>query len=382
MEQKFDIIAKTFFGLEDVLAKEVEELGGENIEKQNRAVKFNGDKAMLYRSNYYLRTALKILKPIYIFKAKTEDELYKKVYDFNWEEYMNLKTRFAFDAVVFSEHFKHSRYAALKAKDAIVDSFRDKYDKRPYVDPENPQLLLNLHISEDNVTISLDSSGESLHKRGYRLYQDVAPINEVLAAGMIKLSDWKGDSNFIDPMCGSGTILIEAAMIAHNIAPGVFRKEFGFENWLDYDPDLFDDIADEQDEKSFDYSIIGSDLSAKAIRIANENVKNAGLTKKIELYNQPIEKILPPENGGLVITNPPYGERIQPRELLPLYKAMGDSFKNNFQNYDVWVISSSIPALKNIGLQTSRKIKLINGKLECKYQKYEIYEGSKKAKYN
>ena len=288
-------IAKTLKGLEEVLATELIALGADNVEIQRRAVAFTGDKMLLYKANLHLRTALRILMPIYTFKAKTPDEIYEAVKKFDWEQYMDLKTGFAVDATVFSEEITHSKYATYRVKDGIADWFREKYDKRPSVKLNNPDLQFNVHISHDTCTISLDSSGESLHKRGYRVGQTEAPISEVLAAGMLLLAGWDGQCNFIDPFCGSGTFLIEAALIALNIPPGLYRSSFGFEKWKDFDKDLFDVLyQDESGERAFEYKIFGYDISRRAIRIAEENIKSAGLSKYIQLSVQHIDQLEAP----------------------------------------------------------------------------------------
>ena len=256
MTQQFEIIAKTFMGLEPVLAKELTQLGANDVEIGRRMVSFKGDKELLYRANFQLHTAIRILKPIKHFKALSADDVYEGVKDIDWSEYIGKDKTFAVDAVVFSEEFRHSKFVAYKVKDAIVDQFREKTGQRPNISVANPDIRLNIHIAEDKCTLSLDSSGESLHRRGYRQESVEAPLNEVLAAGMILMTGWQGDTDFIDPMCGSGTILIEAALIAHNMAPGIFRKEFAFEKWADFDADLFDKIYnDDSHEREFHHHI-------------------------------------------------------------------------------------------------------------------------------
>jgi len=378
----FLMVAKTFKGLEEVLAKELEELGAIKVQIKNRMVEFVGDKVLMYKANFHLRTALRVLKPIAEFKVKDEHELYKAVQTIEWDEIFSLKQTFAIDSVVNSEAFSHSKYVALKVKDAIVDQFRDKYDKRPFVETEDSDIRLHVHISHDDCTILLDSSGDSLHKRGYRTKATKAPLNEVLAAGMILISGWDKKSTFIDPMCGSGTILIEAAMMANGIPPGIYREKFGFENWKDFDADLFEDIQEEELEtEAAEVNVLGSDVSEIAIRIAKQNIANASLTKKINLLIKPIEGYNPPKaENGVVVTNPPYGERIKKNEINSFYKVLGDNFKQSFQGYSIWLISSNYDALKNVGLHPTQKMTLFNGPLECKFQEYQIYEGSKKEK--
>jgi len=384
MNEKFQMVAKTLQGLENVLAEELHEIGAENIELGCRSVTFFGNKETLYKSNFWLRTALRILKPIHVFNARTIDEFYGNARKFDWTSVMDISQKFAVESVVNSELFPHSRYIALKLKDAIADHFRDRFGKRPFVDPKKPHIQFHVHVNNDICTVSLDSSGESLHRRGYRVAQDVAPINEVLAAGLIKLSGWDGDSVFIDPMCGSGTILIEAALIAYSIAPGIFRQHFGFENWLDFDGQLLQSIYnDDSRERNFEYSILGRDISRRALASAMENVKESGLQKKIDLAVASIFDYNPPRvDRGMVITNPPYGERLKKDQIENFYKQLSDVFKQKYQGYDVWLISSNHDALKSFGLRPSKKITLFNGALECKYQRFSMYKGSLKLKQN
>ena len=376
------LLAKTLFGLEQVLADELKAIGAEDIEILKRAVSFTGDKEIMYRSNYCCRTALRILKPIAKFSVNSADELYNNVKRINWPQYLDLNGTFAIDETVGSSVFSHTKFVALKAKDAIADRFRMKFGKRPSVDVRNPDLRINIHIYKEDCTVSIDSSGDPLYKRGYRILTDKAPINEILAAGMILLSGWEKDCNFIDPMCGSGTILIEAAMYANNIPPGVFRS-FGFEKWNDFDKKLWEKIVEDESSKQcdFNFEIVGSDRSYKAVEIARQNLKEANLQNHITLFHNSIEKQSPPKAKGIMITNPPYGERMEVNDQIELYKKIGDSLKKNYAGYSAWLISSDFNALKNIGLRPSRKIALFNGQLECKYLRFDIYEGSKKQKY-
>lgn len=383
MEQKYQYIAKTLHGLEPLLANELKLIGAEDVVIQRRMVSFRGTTETLYRANFQVRTSTRILKPIYEFKARNEEELYGLAKKFDWTTVMDLSHKFAVDATVNSEVFTHSHYVALKLKDSIADHFRDRFGKRPFVDPKKPHIQFHIHITEQDCTILLDSSGDSLHKRGYRLQQDVAPINEVLAAGLIMLSGWDGTTPFIDPMCGSGTILIEAALIARGIAPGIFRKSFGFENWLDFEPETFQKVFnDESFERDISPQIFGGDISGRAIDISNSNFRNAGLQKFIEVKKQSIFDFFPPQGPGVVITNPPYGERIKKEQLGIFYKQVGDCFKQRYQNYNVWMISGNSEALKNFGLHPTKTTTLFNGPLECKYQCFSIYSGSKKRKFN
>ena len=380
MKEEFELVAKTFHGLEEVLAKELTELGASNIEIGNRMVAFTGDKALMYKANFCLRTAIRILKPIKHFQANTADEVYENVKAIAWEKYLDNTKSFAIDAVVFSNEFRHSKFVAYKVKDAIVDYFRDKTGERPSVRINNPDVLLNIHIAEDRCTLSLDSSGESLHRRGYRQEAVEAPLNEVLAAGMILMTGWKGECDLIDPMCGSGTIPIEAALIARNIAPGVFRKEFAFEKWVDFDQDLFDSIYnDESQEREFNHKIYGYDNNPKANEIAIHNVKAAGLSKEIVLKLQPFQQFEQPKEKSIIITNPPYGERISTEDLLGLYKMIGERLKHAFAGNDAWILSYRDECFDQIGLKPSIKVELYNGALECQFRKYQLFDGKYKA---
>ena len=380
MKQEFELVAKTFQGLEEVLAKELTELGASNIEIGNRMVAFTGDKEMLYKANFCLRTAIRILKPIKHFKAQTADEVYDNVKAIEWENYLDVNKSFAIDAVVFSNEFRHSKFVAYKVKDAIADYFRDKTGERPSVRINNPDVLLNIHVAEDKCTLSLDSSGESLHRRGYRQEAVEAPLNEVLAAGMILTTGWKGECDLIDPMCGSGTIPIEAALIARNIAPGVFRKEFAFEKWVDFDQELFDSIYnDDSNEREFTHKIYGYDNNPKANEIAVRNVKAAGLSKDIELKIQAFQQFEQPQEKSIIITNPPYGERISTDDLLGLYQMIGERLKHAFAGNDAWILSYRDECFDQIGLKPSIKVPLYNGALECQFRKYQLFDGKYKA---
>jgi putative N6-adenine-specific DNA methylase len=379
--EKYRLVAKTFQGLEDVLAEELRGIGAENIEVKKRAVVFDGDNAMIYRANYHIRTALNILKPIFDFTANNEEQLYKAIGKIDWSKYMSVDDTLSVSAVTFGTIFTHSKYVSLKVKDAIVDQFRRKSGVRPNVDVQSPDLKIHLHISQNKATLLLDSSGDALFKRGYRVRTVKAPINEVLAAGMIKLSGWKMDCDFLDPMCGSGTLLIEAAMLAYNIAPGTYRRRFGFESWKDFDADLFAEITEEEyGNVNFEHNIIGSDISQTAVDIAEENIKRAFLSKKINIKAQDFFDIKPSVKG-IIITNPPYGERLMPNDMKVFYQKIGDKLKLDFAGNTCWVIGSDISSLKFVGLRPDRKIKLFNGPLECSYRKFTLYDGSKKDMY-
>lgn len=377
----FTMQAKTFYGLEDVLVQELKQLGASQIVKKNRAVEFLGDLGFLYKANYSLRTALKILVPIHHFKAKNETIFEKEINKIPWENYFFNSQSFAIDATVYSDYFKHSQYIMLKMKDGIVDRFRKKFGKRPDIERFNPDIKFHLHISNQEVTISLDSSGYPLFKRGYRKSHFEAPINEVLAAGLLNLAGWDGKGNFLDPMCGSGTLLVEAAMIALNMPPQLYRKQFGFMNWKNFDLELFNKIKDTRINRIKDFSgkIIGYDISDKALVSAKNNIEAADLSEFIELKNQDFftsQKELFPL---LVVFNPPYDERLS-ITTDHFYKNIGDTLKNNYKNTLAWFITSDLEAYKKIGLRPSRKIKIYNGKLECRFFQYDIYEGSKKIR--
>lgn len=378
--KKFNMIAKTMFGLEEVLAKELVAIGAENINVLCRAVSFEGDMTLLYRANYCLRTALTILRPIKVFEADNEHELYQNIYSIKWEKYMNCDAKIYIDHSVNSSIFKHSLYAAQKTKDAICDRFRKMFNQRPLVDKDNYDIKLNLHIYENMVTISLDSSGDSLHKRNYRKNNGQAPLNEVTAAGLIQLSGWQKDCNFFDPMCGSGTLLIEAAMYAYNIPAQYYRKRFAFKKWSDFSLPEWKRVQEEENKKiqDFDYLICGSDVSQSAVNEAMENITHTKLHKDIDVERCAIEEQMPPEGKTLIITNPPYGERIEVEDIIALYERIGNAFKSKYEGNTAWVISSDFFALKKIGLKPSRKITVYNSNLECRFCKFDLYHGSKK----
>jgi len=381
MEENFKMVAKTFFGFEEILAKELLDLGAQKIKPGNRMVSFVGDLGFLYKANLCLRTALKILKPIHTARVQDEDALYQLFYDFPWEDFLDMDSKFVIDSVVHGTLFTHSKFASQKAKDGLVDQFRDRYSERPSVDLNRPDLRINLHIQEDFCTISLDSSGASLHHRGYRTATNIAPLNEVLAAGLIQLSGWKGNTDFLDPMCGSGTIVIEAAMFASNIPANINRKQFAFEKWTDWDADLFEKIQESQLKriKNPGIQIKGSDKAPSAIEKATINVENANLSEFITLEKKDFFQIDKETSGPLhLLTNPPYGERLD-GDINALYQGIGDAFKQSFPNTQAWLISSNIEALKCVGLRPSRKIKLFNGKLESRLMFYPIYEGTKRV---
>ncbi len=380
MEDSYQLVTKTAAGLEEVLAAEIKALGAKNVRVLHRAVLCEGNKELMYRINYTVRTALKVLKPFKTFFAKNEDQLYKQAQEIHWFELLTTDQTFAIDAVVSGNFFTHSQYAALRLKDAIVDQFRDVYGIRPSINTLSPDLRINLHIRQDKVQILFDSSGESLHKRGYRKQVDKAPMNEVLAAGLIQLSGWQADCNFIDCMCGSGTLPIEAAMFAMNIPAGYYRKQWGFMKWPDYDEALWQRIKEEADSKicDFDHEIWASDRSAKAVAIAESNLVHAHLTRDIHLMKKNMEDLTPPEGRGVVIFNPPYGDRLEEDDIDQAYESIGNTLKHNFKGFRCWLITDDAVALKHIGLKPSEKIPVWNGPLECRFVRFDIFEGSYK----
>ena len=381
--ENFKMIAKTFFGFEEILAKELQQLGAQDVEIGTRAVSFKGDKGFMYKANLSLRTALKILKPIYYFKATNDQNLYKGIQGIDWSKYIGDNQTFVIDTTIHSDNFKHSQFVSQKAKDAIVDQFREKTGQRPSVDKDFPDLRINIHIDRDQVSVALDTSGASLHHRGYRTATNIAPINEVLAAGMLLLSGWDGSSDFLDPMCGSGTLLAEAAMIACNIPANINRKEFAFEKWNDWDNDMFDQIIDALMKKTreFHHTIIGYDKAPSAVQKAKDNIQNANLDDYVSIIQGDFFDSKKENTGPLqMVFNPPYGERLN-IELERFYREIGDTLKNNYPNTNAWFITANLEALKFVGLRPSRKIKLFNGSLEARLVKYEMYEGSKKGKY-
>lgn len=377
----FKLVAKTLQGLEEVLAKELTALGASDVEQGRRVVTFTGDKAMMYKANFCLRTALRVLKPIKEFEARDADEVYQAVHEIDWNEYLSLKTSFSVDSVVYSDDFKHSKFVAYKVKDAIVDFFRERTGQRPNISVSNPDIRLNIHINGTDCTLSLDSSGESLHKRGYRVATVESPINEVLAAGMLMMTGWQGDCDLIDPMCGSGTIAIEAALLARNVWPGVFHTDkYAFENWADFEPELLQEIYnDDSNERPFDHKIYARDIDPAAINAATANARSAGVADCIEFAVQPIKLFQQPEQPAIMVTNPPYGERISSPNLLDLYRTIGEKLKHQFVGHDAWIISYRQEAFDSIGLKPSLKVPLFNGSLECEFRKYQIFDGKFKA---
>ena len=383
MSENFKMIAKTFYGFEEILSEELLKLGAQKIIKGNRNVSFYGDKGFMYKSNISLRTALKIIKPIKEFRFKDIDEYYKKIYEIKWEDYLDFNSSFLINSVVFnSKIFNNSKFTSLKAKDAIVDRFRNKFKNRPSVNSFNPELKIEIHVNRNFCTISLDSSGESLHKRGYKKYNSAAPLNEVLAAGIILMSAWDKKSDLLDPMCGTGTFLIEAAMIARNIAPNLNRLAFAFEKWKDWDNELFETIEESVKSKEieFEHKLYGFDISSAMIKKAEKNIEISDLGVDIEIVKKDFLTSIKTDNDKLhVLINPPYDKRIS-ADVNQLYKKIGDTLKNNYLYSDVWIITANLEAIKSIGLKSSKKIKLFNANLESRLLNYKIYPGSKKHK--
>ena len=373
---EFEMIAKTFQGLEEVLAKELVALGANNVQIGRRMVSFTGDKELMYKANFHLRTAVRILKPIMHFRAADADEVYEVIKAIDWEQYMDRNSTFSVDSVVYSEVFRHSKFVAYRVKDAIADYFNEKYGERPSVRLNNPDLIFHIHMAGEECTLAFDSSGESLHRRGYRVETGSAPINEVLAAGLILLTGWDGECDFIDPMCGSGTLPIEAALIARNIAPGVFRQGYAFEKWKDFDSELFKSIYDDDSgEREFNHKIYGYDVDGRMVACARRNVKSAMMGDIIEIECRDIKDFVEPEAPAIMVVNPPYGERLQLENLLNVYKELGSRLKHAFQGNEAWIISSSYDCFDQVGLKASARIPLYNGDLDCEFRKYELFSG-------
>jgi putative N6-adenine-specific DNA methylase len=381
--ENFKMVAKTFFGFEEILEKELFQLGAQNVVKGTRSVSFQGDKGFMYKANLALRTALKILKPIHNFKAYNEQTLYDGIQKIDWSNYLKVQQTFVVETTLYSEQFTHSQFVAQKVKDAIVDQFKTNTGERPSIDKDFPDLRIHIHIDRDFCTLSLDTSGVSLHQRGYKTATNIAPINEVLAAGMLILSGWDGNAHFLDPMCGSGTIVAEAAMIACNIPANINRKEFAFERWSDWDSELFDKVLESLLKKTreFHYTIIGFDKAPSAVEKAKDNIKNANLDEYVTIKQADFFQSEKEVEGPLHICfNPPYGERLN-IEMERFYREIGDTMKQNYPGTNAWFITANLEALKFVGLRPSRKIKLFNGKLEARLVKYEMYAGSKRTKF-
>jgi putative N6-adenine-specific DNA methylase len=374
-------VAKTLYGLEKVLSEELIGMGAGNVQIANRAVLFEGEKGLLYRVNYCARTVLSVLMPVAEFRIRSKDDLYKRGSGIEWDRYLSSDDTFSIVPVINSPHFGHTGYPGLILKDAIADYFRNKTGHRPSVDTHDPGILINLHISNDLVTISLDSSVIPLFKRGYRVEQSIAPLNEVLAAGILLLSGWNASATLTDPMCGSGTIPIEAGLIACRIPPGTFRKSFGFQRWRDFDEDLFENIKMECSNKIIHspVKIFGSDISTEVLQHAKTNIQKSGLSDVVTLTVSDFKDLKSADDNGFVFLNPPYGQRIQPEEIDNLYSMIGTTLKHNFVGTTAWLITSNKESLKHVGLKAREKYTLFNGALECILLKYEMYSGTKKG---
>ncbi len=369
-------VATTLFGLEDILAAELEELGGRDVWPMNRAVVFFGDKELLYKVNLWCRTAIRILWPIKSFAARDADELYWGVREINWGNYFDVARTIAVDAVVSHSGIDHSHYAALRVKDAIVDQFRESLGRRPDVDAENPDVVINLYLHQDKAILSLDASGQPLYRRGYRASGGEAPLNEVLAAAIIRLTGWDKKTTFIDAMCGSGTFVIEAALAARNIPPGFQRESYAYQKWLDYEESLHGRIREDAPESRNEVKmplIMGSDKSAKQIAQAKANATLAGMAGDIEWKVCEMENISPPPGPGIIVMNPPYGERSKERDLEGLYQRIGDTLKNRFSGYMAFILSGNLEAAKSIGLKPRRRVKLYNGPIECRLLEFPLW---------
>ena len=376
MGDRQQLVATTYAGLEEVLAQELIALNADEVEAARRAVYFSGDAAMIYRANYALRTALRVLVPVRTFKIYKAEDLYFQASKIHWEEYFGTDKTFVVQETVFSDLFRNSMYASLKLKDAIVDRFRRMTGKRPSVDLNRPDVVVNLHLANNSCTVSLDSSGESLHKRGYRIQNHEAPISEVLAAGLLRLSGWSAGEPLLDPMCGSGTIVIEAAMMACDIAPGACGRSYAFQNWKSYQPDLFEKIKKEVVRKKIGFQLYGSDISRSNINKAYKNVEKAGVSDVVCLEVADFRSLEKRAGTSFLLFNPPYGERIKSGDET-LYTMIGDVLKNNFPDCEAWIISTA-SCFKSIGLRPAKKIPVYNGALECSFRKFELYQGSKK----
>jgi putative N6-adenine-specific DNA methylase len=377
--KKFIITVKTLEGLEEILASEINGIGGENIQIGKRVVYFEGDLAMVYRANYRLRTALRVFRQIDTFSFKDIDDFYIKCIKVKWDSYLNLNQTFAIQSTVFhSVTFKNSMYASLKVKDAVVDRFRQRTGDRPNIDTKQPDIIFHVHVNNEQCTLSIDSSGDSLHKRGYRQIHGDAPLNEVLAAGMILISGWKGETDFVDPMCGSGTLPIEAALIARNIPPGRYRKEFAFTMWKDFDEPLFEQIKSETEVIDFPGKIFASDISKKNILGAQTNARSARIFNLIEFRQSDVKELNLENFKGTMISNPPYGERLTSNNLEELYHTLGEKLKHHFTGNIAWILSSSVNLVHKIGLRPAKKVKLLNGALVCSFLKFELFEGKRK----
>lgn len=377
---RFRMVAKTMKGLEAVLADELRALGAEAVEPGRRMVSFEGDLAMLYKANLSCRTALKILKPFYTFDARTTDELYDRVKDFDWSTLMTTESTFSLDTVMNSDTFTNSRFVTYRVKDAIADWFNDRYGSRPSVRLDDASVMVNVHVQGERITLSLDSSGESLHHRGWRKATTAAPISEVLAAGILLMSGYDGSQPLVDPMCGSGTFLVEAALIAARINPGVFRTDYAFKNWPDYDAELFERLwNDDSAERVPPCPIEGGDILPSAVEATRRNLLAAGVSKYVEVSEKPFSAwTKAPAAEGILVMNPPYGERISAPDMEALYQLIGERLKHVFTGWHAWIIGMREEYFQCIGLAPSSKVSLMNGSLDCELREYVLFSGNKR----
>ena len=374
-----DFHAKTLKGLEGILANELSDIGAADVVPVNRGVNFKGSVALMYKANLYLRTALRILMPVSRFRATNEDMLYKKIQAVDWTRFMTYKNSFAVDAVTFSKVFRNNHYVELRIKDAIVDQFRKNTSLRPSVDIKNAEIKINVHIQETQFTISLDSSGESLHKRGYRKAMHPASLSEVLAAGLVLLSGWNAEKPLLNPMCGSGTIALEAAMIAANIFPGITGRSYAFQYWPDFDQLLFERVLEGMpDPRHLSHPIIATDIDPQAVRITKSNARSLGMEKLILIERADFLDSQEMVEPGMIIMNPPYGERLEVENIEKLYQEIGTTLKHKYSGSSAWLFTANMEAAKHIGLKPKSKYSLFNAGLECRYLNYSLFRGERK----
>ncbi len=377
------ITLKTFYGLEKVLVEELEELGYKEAIALNRAVQIKGTWKDVYYLNLHLRCAISVLVQIGQFKIRKEDDLYKSCMKIDWTEYFSVDKTFAVKGAVYSDMFRHSRYPFLVVKDAIVDTFRDKLGDRPNVNVKTPQVAFDVYVNRDQVTLSLNTSGAPLFKRGYRDETGEAPLNEVVAAGLIRMSGWDRKSAFFDPFCGSGTLLIEAALLATGLPSQLERQHYAFKNFANYDAEVWQALLDEipRGLRELPCVIAGSDISAEMVTKARRNLRRLPIGRFVDTRVESFEEAVKPGESGVMISNPPYGERMG-EEIEEMYEEIGNWMKGSMAGFDCWILSSNDAAMKRVGLKPERKFRVFNGDLECTFRKYSIYEGSKKQKFN
>lgn len=376
------ITLKTLFGFEEVLKEELNELGYKDVKVLNRAVQIEGTWKDVYFLNLFSRCSISILVEIEKFFIRNEEDLYKKCMKIDWSKYFDVNKTFAVKGAVFSDLFTHTQYPFLVVKDAICDVFREKEGIRPDVNIKTPQILFDVYINKQNVIVSLNTSGAPLFQRGYRQAVGDAPLNEVAAAGLIRMSGWDRKSMFVDPFCGSGTLLIEAALLASGIPSNIERQHYAFKNFANYDAKVWEEIYENAPKRvsSLPCKIVGSDIDSEMVLKARRNLSGLPIGRFVEVENLSFEELINPVEAGVMVTNPPYGERMG-EDIEELYSKLGDWMKAELKGYTCWMISSSEEGFKNVGLRPERKIKLFNGDLECSFRKYSIYDGSKKGKY-